>query len=144
MRSRPRWICSRRFLSLAGADLSGYPALDGFDIVETFLGLGAVREQVVYYRQEDFVAYRHGAWKLFVSDPNPWSDEYRDSDLPLLFNVEVDPSEQFNIADEHPEVVERLAALADAHRDSVERAPSELVRILPEFQEGFDRYNNSP
>jgi len=131
------------FLNMAGEDASGYSSLDAIDITGTFLELRDLRERIIYYRQEDLVAYRHGAWKLFVNDPNPWSDEYQDTDLPLLFNVEADPSEQFNVADEHPEVVERLTALAEAHRDSVERVPSELARILPEFQENFDRYNNN-
>ena len=130
------------FLNMAGAEVGVYPNLDGIDITETFLGLRAVRERVIYYRQDDFVAYRHGAWKLFVNDPNPWSDEVLDSDLPLLYNLEVDPSEAFNVADEHPEVVERITALATAHSDSVVRVPSLLIEILPEFQESYDRHRN--
>ena len=130
------------FLNMAGADASGYTNLDGIDITETFLELRTVRERVIYYRQEDFVAYRHGAWKLFVNDPNPWSDEIQESDLPLLFNLEIDPSEAFNVSDEHPEVVARITALAAAHEDSVERVPSQLIGILPEFQEEYDRHHN--
>ena len=131
------------FLNIAGGEVGNYPDLDGIDITETFLELRAVRERVIYYRQEDFVAYRHGAWKLFVNDPNPWSDEFQESDLPLLFNLEIDPSEAFNVADEHPEVVERITALAAAQEDTVDRVPSQLIGILPEFQESYDRYHNS-
>ena len=131
------------FLNMAGADASGYSSLDGIDITETFLELRAVRDRVIYYRQEDFVAYRHGAWKLFVNDPNPWSDEIQESDLPLLYNLEVDPSEAFNVAKENPEVVARITTLADAHENSVEMVPSQLIGILPEFQEEYDRYHNS-
>ncbi|MYF70716.1 MAG: sulfatase-like hydrolase/transferase, partial [Proteobacteria bacterium] len=131
------------FLNMAGADASGYSSLDGIDITETFLEIRAVRDRVIYYRQEDFVAYRHGAWKLFVNNPNPWSDEFQDSDLPLLYNLEVDPSEAFNVAEDNPEVVARITALAAAHEDSVERVPSQLIGILPEFQEEYDRYHNN-
>ena len=131
------------FLNMAGGEAGNYPDLDGIDITETFLELGAVRERVIYYRQDDFVAYRHGAWKLFVNDPNPWSDEIQDSDLPLLYNLEIDPSEAFNVAEEHPEVVEQITALATAHSDSVVRVPSQLTAILPEFQEEYDRYHNN-
>ena len=131
------------FLNMAEADASGNSSLDGIDITKTFLELRAVRERVIYYRQEDFVAYRNGAWKLFVNAPNPWSDEFLESDLPLLFNVEIDPSEAFNVADEHPEVVERIIALAAAHEESVELVPSQLIGILPHFQEAYVLYHNS-
>ena len=38
---------------------------------------------------------------------------------PLLFNVATDPSERFNVALEHPDVVERLTKVIKAHRASV-------------------------
>lgn len=131
------------FLNMAGGEVGSYPDLDGIDITETFLDLRPIRERVIYYRQDDFVAYRHGAWKLFVNDPNPWSDEIQDSDLPLLYNLEIDPSEAFNVAEENPEVVEQITALATAHSDAVVRVPSQLTAILPEFQEEYDRYHNN-
>ena len=131
------------FLSLSGADSGAnrLERLDGVDVSDSLLAAQPVRDEMFYYRATDLIAYRRGPWKIFVRDPDPWSDEYGEEDIPLLFNVETDPSEQFNIARDHPQLIESLSARAAAHMDSVEEIPSELDRILPEFQESFDRYN---
>ena len=128
------------FVRLAGADPAEYPALDGMDIAETFFEQEEVREEVFYYGLTDLVAYRRGAWKIFLQDPNPWTDEIQEDDLPLLFNVDQDPSEKYDVADEHPQVVERLTALAEEHRGSVQKIPSLINGILPEYQENYDLY----
>ncbi len=131
------------FLSLSGADsdANGLEGLDGVDVSDSLLAAQPVRDEMFYYRSTDLIAYRRGPWKIFIRDPDPWTDEYGEEDIPLLFNVETDPSEQFNIAPDHPQLIEALSARAAAHMDSVAEIPSELDRILPEFQESFDRYN---
>jgi hypothetical protein len=45
---------------------------------------------------------------------------------PLLFNLTEDPSERFNVADSHPDVVKDLLAVMDKHK--AEMKPGELQR----------------
>ena len=47
-------------------------------------------------------------------------------DPPLLYNMDVDPGEQYNVADEYPEVVEEMRALKEAHEETVELVVNQL------------------
>ena len=129
------------FLSMAG--INGVPEiiLDGYDISNTFFENKVVRELVHYYRQDELVALRKGSWKIFIKDPNPWNDDYSDQDLPLLFNIEQDPSERFNIAEDHPKIISELSQLAQEHIAKVVKGPSQLEAILPQYQAAYDEYN---
>ena len=127
-------------LRMAGGDLAAHPDLDGVDAAATLAGGALAREDLHYYETRGLVAYRRGPWKLFVADPNPWSDEYADDDLPLLFHLERDPSERHDVAAEHPEVVARLHGMAQAHLDAAGETASRITDVLPEFQESYAEY----
>jgi hypothetical protein len=47
-------------------------------------------------------------------------------DPPLLFNLDVDPSERFNVADKHPDVLANIQSLVQKHRAGMQPAPSQL------------------
>ena len=47
-------------------------------------------------------------------------------DTPELYNLEVDPGEQWNVADAHPEVIRELTAAARTHTQTVRPVPSQL------------------
>ena len=64
-----------------------------------------------------------------------------EADMPLLYNVNHDPSERFNVADKHLEIVKKLTALAKAHEESLEKVPSQLDTIHPDFMAEFKRFN---
>ena len=38
---------------------------------------------------------------------------------PLLYNLDQDPSEKFDLAEKHPELIGELRTLADEHRQTV-------------------------
>ena len=57
-----------------------------------------MRTDVHFYRQDTLIALRHKEWKLFIKDPNPWDDGPKQKDMPLLYNVEHDPSEKYDLA----------------------------------------------
>ena len=46
---------------------------------------------------------------------------------PLLFNLEVDPSESHDVAAQHPEQLARIIAAVERHRAKLTVAPSQLV-----------------
>lgn len=129
------------FLNWGGIDSNKYDKTDGLDIRETFTKGTEIQDEVFYYRNKDFIAYRHKDWKIFLKDPNPWQEEYTEKDLPLLFNINEDPSEQFNLAKDYPDIISKMMDRADQHQQSVTPVVSQLDSILPDFRIVFEKYN---
>jgi arylsulfatase A-like enzyme len=103
--------------------------LDGYDIRPVLFGTGGTpREAVFFYRQRDLYAVRHGPWKAhFISEGsyNQFGPRIV-HDVPELYQLDHDPSERFNVAAGHPDLVERLRRLAADHTAGVVPYPSRL------------------
>ena len=94
---------------LAGASLAKTKPLDGLDVWATLSeGQPSPRREVVYDLEPFRGAVRQGEWKLVWKATLPSSVE--------LFNLAQDPSEQTNLATQHPQKVaelqQRIEALA--------------------------------
>ena len=75
-------------------------------------------------------------WKLHLITEGAWGDgepriKYED---PLLFHLGHDPSENYNIADKHADVVEELKALAKKQDEAVKPGRNRHVKKL-EYQD---------
>ena len=127
-------------INMAGGEYDDQ-SLNGIDISKTFLDNIHVRTDVHYYRQDTLIALRHKEWKMYIKDPNPWDDGFTQKDMPLLYNVEHDPSEKYNIAKENSEIVKVLNDLASEHIQSVLKTPSQYDEILPSYQSAYNEYN---
>ena len=127
-------------ISMAGGEYDDQ-YLDGVDISKTFLENISVRTDVHYYRQDTLIALRYNEWKMYIKDPNPWDDGPTQKDMPLLYNVEHDPSEKYNIVKENKEIVKVLNDLASEHIQSVLKTPSQYDEILPSYQSAYNEYN---
>jgi arylsulfatase A-like enzyme len=97
------------FAGLAGASTEGCKPLDGVDVWSTVAtGADSPRKEIVYNIEPFRGAVRQGDWKLIWRTMLPSSVD--------LYHLAEDPSEEKNLASEHPEkVVEmqnRLNALA--------------------------------
>jgi arylsulfatase A len=118
---------------LAGAELPGH-RIDGLDVWPLLAAKpGALCPHDAYYFYWDrhLQAVRSGPWKLHFphtyqtlagkaggSDGKP--ADYSQAGTPLaLFDLEKDPGETTNLADKHPDVVERLKGLADRAREDL-------------------------
>jgi arylsulfatase A len=44
----------------------------------------------------------------------------------LLYNLDEDPSEKYDVADRHPDVLAQLRRVVDAHAASVEPVPTQM------------------
>ena len=108
-------------LKLAGAELPADREIDGKDLLPLLLGRGkGQREVIYYYIDRDLTAIRRGPWKAHFITQIEFGDRVRDlHDPPLLFNLEQDPSEKYNLAAEHPEIVADLIKEAERHTRSV-------------------------
>ena len=120
------------FCSLAGAKIPDDRTLDGFDLSSVLLGKEAKspRDRVYYWREEKLYAIRVGAWKAhFITQGCYGIGEKRtEHATPQLYNLEHDPSEKYNVAGNHPDVVKKLVAAADGHRRSIKPVADQLIR----------------
>ena len=123
------------FIGLAGAQLPADRTLDGRDIGPLMRGepgASSPHEAFYYYRETHLDAVRSGSWKLVFPRPGRDESEWLLSKggafvgellEPVtevsLYNLATDIGEQHNVAEENPEVVERLTALADKAREEL-------------------------
>lgn len=113
----------------AGVDAPKERPLDGYNITPALTGGKSPRNEMFYYRAYDLMAVRQGAWKAhFLTQTGYGQPQPEKHEEPLLFNLENDPSERFNVADKHPKVLTEIRALVDRHRSGMQPAPSQVDR----------------
>ena len=128
-------------IAMTGNEISSQRELDGLNIKNTFFNSEPLRHEIHYYRQDTLIGIRHKQWKMYIKDPNPWDDGFTQKDMPLLYNIEHDPSEKYNIAKENSEIIKLLNDLATEHIQSVLKTPSQYDEILPSYQSAYNEYN---
>jgi arylsulfatase A len=132
------------FCSLSGTPLPEDRVYDGYDISPVLLGTGkGEREVVFYYRGEKVYAVRKGNYKAHfitqleygsptahpITDP-PMEVQNTPTVLeePLLYNVNVDPGEKYNIAGEHPEIIQDIRKVLEEHLATLEEVENQLEK----------------
>jgi arylsulfatase A len=102
--------------------------LDSFDIRPVLTLTGpSPRQSFFYYRGTRLMAARMGPWKAhFLTQAGYGADAPIAHDPPLLFQLEQDPAEKYDVAKDHPEVVTQIRQLASQHASQVVAPPSQL------------------
>ncbi len=122
------------FASMAGAEIPNDRKMDSYDLSKVmFADARSPRETFFYWTRARIHAVRHGPWKLHVHQREP-INYGREVILekPELYHLEYDISEAYDVADQHPEVVEKLLALIDAHQaDTEDSLPDQLAARIP-------------
>lgn len=118
-------------LALAEADLPVDRVIDGVNLMPVLTGESeGVLDTVFYYRSEELYAVRKGPWKAhFITQSSYVGDAPIAHDPPQLYNLEVDPSERFNIAAEHPEVISEIMNLVRKHEQELVRGEDQLAPV---------------
>jgi arylsulfatase A-like enzyme len=121
------------FCALAGVESPRDRVLDGYDLSEVLRGgRKSPRETMFYWRGSKLFAARKGSFKAhFLTQPEYGGGEAVIHDPPLLFNLDEDPAERFNLSDRRPEIVRELRRIADQHVSGVQRVESLLDKKLP-------------
>jgi arylsulfatase A-like enzyme len=118
------------FATLAGANVPGDRILDGVDILPVLTDHRKTGKDTVYfYKGRELYAIRKGAWKAhFITVTRPYGPDVQTEkhDPPILFNVEVDPTEKYNLAEEHPEIIDEILAIKKAHQANLENVPTRI------------------
>lgn len=118
-------------LALAGADQPTDRIIDGVDLTPVLRGnADSVRDAIFYYRSEDLFAVRKGPWKAhFITQSAYVGDQPVSHNQPQLYNLEIDPSERFNVASDHPEVLEKIMNLVREHEKKLVRGEDQLEPV---------------
>lgn len=112
------------FCALAGVAPPQDRPLDGYDLSPALLGKGpSPRKEMYFYREHKLYAARQGPYKAhFVTQgcygSPPKQPETHDP--PLLFQLEHDPSERFDVAGEHADAIESIRKLVEEHRKTLQ------------------------
>jgi len=121
------------FLSLAGGNLLAGLEIDGHDMSPVlFEHSQSVRHHFAYYRGTQIFALRMGAFKAhFMTKSAYGRDPIETHDRPLIYNLQADPSERFDLGESRPELVAAFENLKVHYLNEVEVAPSRLESRMP-------------
>jgi arylsulfatase A len=120
--------------ALSGAAPPRDRILDGDDLSGVLLrGEKSPRQDVFFYRGPKLYAVRHGPFKAhFFTRPEYGPGPEVAHDPPLVFNLDEDPGEKYDVAARHPEAVAALRRVAAAHARTVAPVENQLVKRAPD------------
>jgi arylsulfatase A len=102
------------------------------DISPALLGTGpSPRDVMFFYRGTRLYAVRKGPFKAhFITQDAYGPGKPESHDPPLLYHLGHDPSEKYNVAEKHPDVIAEIRKLAEAHQAAMEPGEPQLEAII--------------
>jgi len=120
-------------LEMSNTNMVDDRIIDGVSIKNTLLKHEpSKRETIFYYRSREIYAVRYGEYKAHLITQGAYnypkgSDEKIVLDIPLLYNLNIDPSEKYNIADKNPEILLEIDKIIEKHKKNL-KAPTDLLK----------------
>jgi arylsulfatase A len=116
-------------LKLAGAEVPSDRVLDGFDLRPVLFGTGpGPRDTMFYYRGTQLYAVRQGRYKAhFVTRSGYGNDQPAPHEPPVLYDLGQDPSEKYDVAKDHPEVIAEIKKEVERHRRTLVPGANQLA-----------------
>lgn len=97
-------------ITAGGGTIPDDRTIDGNNVLNHLKGEESSPTETLYYSfEDDLHAVRKGEWKLMAPDP----------DQPELYNLNIDPGEKYNRADEHPDLVDEMLGMMQDFEQSV-------------------------
>jgi arylsulfatase A-like enzyme len=120
------------FCALAGVPAPSDRVLDGYDLSAAFFGKGrSPRQTMFYWRGSKLFAVRHGAFKAhFVTQSEYGNEQAVTHATPELYNLDADPSEKWNIAAQHPDVIAEIRRIAEEHKKAIPPVENHLDKRI--------------
>ena len=112
-------------VTLAGGKIPGDRPIDGVNIWAILEGKKLPERAIFYYSEHNLCAVRKGKWKLHLRfyDLSKGSfivpEHWITPTTPLLFDLNSDPSEQYNVVADNPEIVRQLQETARQYQREV-------------------------
>ncbi len=118
------------FCKLADIDLPTDRIYDGYDISPVMFGTGPNPRDIVYfYRGTQVFAIRKGSYKAhFKTRPEYGGPTTNTHDPPLLYNLNIDPSEKYDIAEDNPEIITGIKKVLEDHLATVIPVENQLEK----------------
>ena len=115
------------FSQLAEVPIPDDRIVDGMDLSPVlFEGKESPRREMFYYRGGRLYAVRVGDYKAHFITQSGYEPEATEHDPPLLYNLNVDPSEKYDIAADHPDIIEMIKEEVRQHNEVLVRGPDML------------------
>ncbi|MBN2396936.1 MAG: sulfatase [Deltaproteobacteria bacterium] len=130
-------------LSLAGVGLPKDRIVDGRNIIELLTGESSTspHEALYFFHYGRLEGIRAGRWKYFdkmnrytwpialdaAAIPNALGAEQMGDRWPLLYDIQRDPGESYNVINTYPEVAERLDTALNAFRNEIGKNPRGFI-----------------
>ena len=120
-------------LEMSNTNMVDDRIIDGVSIKNTLLKHEpSKRETIFYYRSREIYAVRYGEYKAHLITQGAYnypkgSDEKVVLDIPLLYNLNIDPSEKYNIADKNPGILLEIEKIIEKHKKNL-KAPNDLLK----------------
>ncbi len=123
------------FAELAGAPLPKDRILDGYSIVSLLKNRGkSPRNTMFFYASNQLRAVRKGPWKMHLVTKTEYvGQQVQEHNPPLLFHLEQDPSEKYNVSEQHPDIIEELKKIVAEHQAGVVPVPAQFDIPLPSY-----------
>jgi len=120
------------FCALAGVEVPTDRVLDGYDLSGALLGkVRSPRQMMPYWRGSKLYALRSGSFKAhFITQSEYGGEAAVTHDTPELYNLDHDPSEKWNIAAKHPEVIAEIRRLAEEHKKAIPPVENHLDKRI--------------
>jgi len=119
-------------LKLGGAEVPTDRVVDGLDLRPALFGTGpSPRQTMFYYRGTELFAVRKGPYKAhFVTQSGYQGDKPVKHDPPVLYHLEHDPSEKYDVAKDHPDVIADIMKEVEKHRAALKPGEDQLVKVI--------------
>ena len=120
------------FSALAGIPMPKGKIYDGYDLSKVIDGTGSSERDVVfYYRGTRVFAVRKGEFKAhFITKTAYGVMDEKVLDQPLLFNLNHDPAEQYNLAKEYPEIISEIRNVLRDHLNTLTEVENQHEKII--------------
>lgn len=121
------------FCAMAGVQAPKDRVLDGYDLSAPLLSKGdSPRRMMPYWRGSRLMALRNGAFKAhFITQAEYGGEAPKTHETPELYNLNQDPSEKWNVAAQHPEVIAEMHRLAEEHKKGIPPVQNHLDARIP-------------
>ncbi|MCB0522515.1 MAG: sulfatase [Lewinellaceae bacterium] len=115
------------FSNLVGVPIPNDRVIDGLDLSSVlFEGKAGPRKDMFYYRGDKIYAVRVGDYKAHFITQDPYGPNIEEHDPPLLYNLNVDPSEKYDIAADHPDIIQQINEVVKAHNAKMVKGEDQL------------------
>jgi arylsulfatase len=95
-------------------------------------GTGQGRDIFFYYRGPRLFAVRKGPFKAhYVTQPGYGKDKAEEHNPPILYHLEHDPGERFDVAKDHPALLAEIAREVERHKAKMIPGKPQLEAIIP-------------